>query len=538
MLQRLLSVAAAATAASLMGGNPEAAVNDLRRTAVAVDGEDGSFDNFLQALRNGRLASHLGRNSTGNGDGSNGNTGDSNTNSLDFFRMFRFGPSNASSVRRSAPAATTTSSTVNNDQNTSLASDTSGSSPNRASDPETRTVSILIVGIRSLNQDADPQTTADGTDAMPSFIDALTNLNTTINVGLQDAGSDMNVGSPGTRLGLSALARRRRASMGGLFTGADRTRRPRLSNIGRPLSEIGPSSMPADASTITEGLGASSGGLRDDETQQTLLQEQDLDDVPEIPQETSGDLPSFVPAIDYANNSSPILSSRSSSRARLRESWRQSWRDSWHSSRSRNDFLSSNRRSVIDSVPEDDQQPPSRWSRRRSQSDALRYGSGSSRRNGVVEPDHLSADGNRSWIIYVLGGSYPEDHPILTTPSLFTENPTYEDMLLLSSLLGPAKPPVAQQEDVDSSGGLFQFETMGEKHVARAALGDQSDDGYREIITIEPSQQCLICLCTYAESEIARRLGDCGHLFHRECIDEVSCHKLRLRINNANNDSG
>lgn len=30
-------------------------------------------------------------------------------------------------------------------------------------------------------------------------------------------------------------------------------------------------------------------------------------------------------------------------------------------------------------------------------------------------------EGTRSWIIYVLGGSYPENHPILTTPSLFTD---------------------------------------------------------------------------------------------------------------------
>ena len=85
-----------------------------------------------------------------------------------------------------------------------------------------------------------------------------------------------------------------------------------------------------------------------------------------------------------------------------------------------------------------------------------RFASGHPRRNGVVEPDNLpslsrsstsagtestntdrrnSSNDSRSWIIYVLGGSYPENHPILTTPSLFTENPTYEDMMLLSALL-------------------------------------------------------------------------------------------------------
>jgi hypothetical protein len=43
-------------------------------------------------------------------------------------------------------------------------------------------------------------------------------------------------------------------------------------------------------------------------------------------------------------------------------------------------------------------------------------GPGLSRPNLTTPPE-----GTRSWIIYVLGGSYPENHPILTTPSLFTD---------------------------------------------------------------------------------------------------------------------
>lgn len=503
MLQRLLSVAAAATAASLMGGNPEEAVNDLRRTAVNVEGEDGSFDNFLQALRNGRLASHLGRNTTNGGDGSD-DGGTSNPNSLDFFRMFRFGPNGVAGNRSSAPAATGRGNEpVNNVPNATNGQQTS----EQNSEPEARTVSILIVGIRSLNQDADSQDGPDREQDMPSFIDALANMNTTINVGLQDHGANVPVGSPRTGAGLSNLARNRRASMGGLFAGRERTRRARVHNTGRPVSEIGPpSSMMPDL--------AESPGLQGSEEANAATDSS-------LPQ---GNITASEP-VDESLNRSPLLTPSavppSPTTSRFRESWRNSWRpslrDSWHSSRD-------NRHSLIDATPDEDtERPRRRATRRRSASEAMRFGSGSSRRNGVVEPDRPPPDGesHRSWIIYVLGGSYPENHPILTTPSLFTDNPTYEDMVLLSSLLGPAKPPVAQRQDVESSGGLFRIELVGSALVARGVV-DDGDDGFRETIHVDPAQNCQICLSTYGENELARRLHDCKHLFHQECIDEVS----------------
>lgn len=141
-----------------------------------------------------------------------------------------------------------------------------------------------------------------------------------------------------------------------------------------------------------------------------------------------------------------------------------------------------------------------------------------------------SHNDSRSWIIYVLGGSYPENHPILTTPSLFTENPTYEDMMLLSALLGPAKAPVATEEDVENSGGLFTIEPAVRDNdstenttsdvtktialVAAAAEGE-------ERVELELGQKCLVCLCDFEIKETARKLVKCGHLFHKECIDQV-----------------
>jgi hypothetical protein len=132
----------------------------------------------------------------------------------------------------------------------------------------------------------------------------------------------------------------------------------------------------------------------------------------------------------------------------------------------------------------------------------------------VVEPDHTPGEGARSWIIYVLGGSYPENHPILTTPSLFTDSPTYEDMLLLSTLLGPAKAPVASEDDIANAPGLYWIRGTTGNLVAQSA--DNSDT-----IEIVSEARCLVCLCDFEDGQEARNLIKCGHLFHRECIDQV-----------------
>jgi len=136
-----------------------------------------------------------------------------------------------------------------------------------------------------------------------------------------------------------------------------------------------------------------------------------------------------------------------------------------------------------------------------------------------VEPDNAPTENTRSWIIYVLGGSYPENHPILTTPSLFTDSPSYEDMMLLSTLLGPAKPPVASQNDVAGAGGLYRIEQSSDTE--KAGLVAVAAEGENRIV-LEPDQRCLVCLCDFEREEEARQLTKCNHLFHKECIDEVS----------------
>lgn len=89
-------------------------------------------------------------------------------------------------------------------------------------------------------------------------------------------------------------------------------------------------------------------------------------------------------------------------------------------------------------------------------------------------------------------------------------------MLLLSSLLGPAKPPVASREDVASALGVHRIQRSTDSLVAVALEGDA-------FIRIAPGERCLVCLCEYETDEQVRQLNNCVHLFHRECIDEV-CH--------------
>ncbi|KAI9732651.1 MAG: hypothetical protein M1834_003988 [Cirrosporium novae-zelandiae] len=154
--------------------------------------------------------------------------------------------------------------------------------------------------------------------------------------------------------------------------------------------------------------------------------------------------------------------------------------------------------------------------RRRSDSEYARHrdlGSGATRRNGVVAPDDTPGPTHRSWLIYVVGTNLSEDHPAFATPSLFTDNPTYEDMLLLSSLIGPVKPPVASQSELDSAGGLYRLMDSNGRLIAESING-------AEPITIGVDDRCLVCLSSYEPCEEIRRLAKCDHTYHRECIDE------------------
>lgn len=85
---------------------------------------------------------------------------------------------------------------------------------------------------------------------------------------------------------------------------------------------------------------------------------------------------------------------------------------------------------------------------------------------------------------------------------------------MLSSLLGPAKPSVANANDVASSGGIFQVE-----HAAQTLTAKSADCDVK--LSIGPGERCLVCLEQYQAGDKLRQLSKCVHAFHMECIDEV-----------------
>lgn len=119
-------------------------------------------------------------------------------------------------------------------------------------------------------------------------------------------------------------------------------------------------------------------------------------------------------------------------------------------------------------------------------------------------PASMEQQARQSWIVYVFGGTYPENHPILLAPTLFSDDPSYEDLMILESFMGQVKPPVATKEEVNNAGGLFKY-------------GVPSEDG---TLPPQPEGRCLICLSDYSEGEECRILSKCSHSFHSKCIDQ------------------
>jgi hypothetical protein len=431
VLSRLLSLAAAATAASLVGEDHQQATRD------------GTFDTFLQSLQNGSIASAL----RDNGSGEGGDTPGGAPAPLNFFRMFRFGTNSSASGSESGRASASGPDAHDGDE-----------------DGEGRMVPIIIVGIRSINPASG---TGQDDGNIPPFIDALSSFPTPPTT----AGDNETVLRPqnGTR-----FSHRRRASMGGFNFPSNydsqRHQRLRPHEQQRPLSSTladsppGPQPPPSTPATFA-ALSAD-------------------------PSESTTPTATLTPPSSTPHSNAPSR---------------------------RGSFARRSPGSMLEPTEEEEPQRPTRSSRQRrlSESDFTRYGAGAPRRRGVVEPDNNPGEGSRSWIIYVLGGSYPENHPILTTPSLFTDSPTYEDMMLLSSILGPAKAPVASEGDVAAAAGVFRIVRTASGLVAEEVEGGES-------VGLASDARCLICLCDFEADEEARKLVKCEHMFHKLCIDQVS----------------
>ncbi|KAL4943299.1 hypothetical protein BDV06DRAFT_211152 [Aspergillus oleicola] len=449
-LSRVLQLAATAIAAQLSGGAGPALPNSQ---SLGNDGLDGSLESFIQSLQRATSGQPA------PGDSANPPQEERPPTPVNFMRVFRF----ANSDNARSPAASNRTETAS-DSATTLGNDMD--TDNHTDGPEGRTVTLVVVGVRSV-----PSGNGNSGDQQPA---ALPGLDALLRLPFLAPGSL----PPRDRLRPGAANAPRAVPPGVPAINDDVNPQPGMPNQSRRLSDAAsrgtPSSLPSvvsesppgphpPPSTPAEpGLSAVSSGASTPSRRLSTTSAMSPNVLPQLSEN-----PSTQPTVETSDESFPLNTSRQ---------------------------------------------------RRRSDSEFARHreqlGSGAARRNGVVEPDNHNTPTGRSWLIYVVGTNLSENHPAFAAPSLFTDNPTYEDMVLLSSLLGPVKPPVATQEDLTSAGGLFRLVEYGGNLTAEAVDGSSA-------IQIAEGERCLICLSEYEASEELRQLTKCEHLYHRDCIDQV-----------------
>ncbi|RAL11589.1 RING-H2 finger protein [Aspergillus homomorphus CBS 101889] len=463
-LSRVLQLAAAAIAAQLSGTTGPVMPNIQ---ALGNDGLDGSLENFIQSLQHATSAQQPTPTETP------GPAGDGAPQTpVNFLRVFRF--ANSDNARPSG-----------NTERPDADSDNAGNTGSRmdvdppTDGPEGRTVTLVVVGVRSVPSGNGPTGEPQGNPA--PGLDALLRL-PFLTPGNMTRSQDGNAAPSARGQDRPRISRARELQRldelsrgNGTHTGgepashghlhpsrrfSDTAGRAPLSSVPAILSESPPGPNPPPSTPAEPGLSAVSSGASTPSRR---------------PSAASAMSPNILPQLDETRTLQPTAES------------------------------------VADGIP-----PTATRQRRRSDSEYARHrdlGSGAVRRNGVVEPDNGTPPTGRSWLIYVVGTNLSENHPAFATPSLFTDNPTYEDMILLSSLLGPVKPPVATQEDLTSAGGMFRLVEYGGTLVAEALEGTGS-------IHLPEGERCLICLSDYEVADELRQLNKCEHLFHRDCIDQ------------------
>ncbi|KAJ5305334.1 40S ribosomal protein Rps16 [Penicillium atrosanguineum] len=476
-LSRVLQLAAAAIAAQLSGTTGPALPNIQ---ALGNDGLEGSLENFIQSLQH---ATNAQSQPTAPGEGSSNPGPEGPSPPVNFLRVFRF--ANSESPLGPNLENPANSSNTNATSENSNGPDTQGAPSNGMSldDPpeggEGRTVTLVVVGVRSVpssngGNGGNGEQGAQG--AGGPGLDALLGLPfLPPNAIPRPAGVTGDLaqrpdGIGGMNPPRPAVPTFRAPSVPELLRQPGLNPSRRLSDAGlRPgypsfppsaLSESPPGPHPPPSTPAEHGVSAVSSGTSTPSRR---------------PSSASAMSPSILP---HLHEGYPLQSTAEPT--------------------------------------EEPVAPSAARQRRRSDSEYARHralGSGSVRRNGMVEPDQPSPSGGRSWLIYVVGTNLSENHPALTTPSLFTDNPTYEDMILLSSLLGPAKPPVASQDDINSAGGLFRLVENAGSLVAEFVDGTGS-------IQMSDGERCLICLSDYEVGEEVRELNKCKHVFHKDCIDQ------------------
>ncbi|KAF9968459.1 hypothetical protein BGZ70_003594 [Mortierella alpina] len=125
----------------------------------------------------------------------------------------------------------------------------------------------------------------------------------------------------------------------------------------------------------------------------------------------------------------------------------------------------------------------------------------------TTETDTARARSRRSpWVVLTLSGAYLSS--LLAGAGTEGEEGgmSYDDLWMLSNLIGPARPITTTQEAIDNAGfHVGQFENASQGMRDYSMLGDGS--------------KCLVCMSEYEEGEDMRALR-CKHGFHQECIDK------------------
>ena len=378
-LPRILNMAANTIAAQLSGN---AALAMPRMEPLDTDDLNGSLQNLFRAVQH---ASNMAEDDHARST-TNGNTQAEHTPPLNFLRVFRF-------VSRSTTSTPSNESSTDDVHGSNEIAGSQPESTNNLDEAEGRTVTLVVVGVRSVPPESSRAERGRHEDASASLpaIDSIQELPPLAeNAGLLRS----NTGGLLRRTNIrSRLPRRRRASIGGLTSFPaeyDSQRHHRIFSSSRPSSgdatpipgtatppfflDSPPGPRPPPSTPADHALSAVS-------SQAT----------------TPSRRLSTISALQYP----PIFDRESPVSLPLHEDG---------------------------TVPEES---PYHFvqQRRRSDSESVRHrnlGAGASRRNGVVEPDDLetgdtSTNGTRSWLIYVVGTNLSEDHPALTTPSLFTE---------------------------------------------------------------------------------------------------------------------
>ena len=374
-LPRILHLAATAIAAQL-SGTSEQPVTDMQ--AVSPDDLDGSLNNLFRTLQN--ATSLTGE--TRHHDSPPDSTRPSSTlPPLNFLRVFRFVSQTSTSMTSNATPS------VERMGGRTRADNQSATDHNIFADPEGRTVTLVVVGVRSVPSETigheDTAARDPNSDSLLDFSPLASN-----NAHRHGAGGFLRHGN-----GRSSFPHRRRASIGGAnpfpanydIQRHQRTLIPSRHNFVDTSSTFGPANPPA--------LSESPPG-------------------PHPPPSTPAD-----PGLSAYSSAATTPSRRPSSASAAIQ----------QPPMPNQDLASHALREAGMTDPED--QATRVQQRGRSDSEFARHrdlGAGAARRNGMVEPDEVDtgdspSPGSRSWLIYVVGTNLSEDHPVLTTPSLFTD---------------------------------------------------------------------------------------------------------------------